>query len=577
MKDSISLNSQFVDRVRGRLANIYGDRAEVVLPRVLNLIEEHTPQHGAGRSGRWDQRDVVLITYGDQVSDSTGTPLSTLRKFLTSNQLDECINTVHILPFCPYSSDDGFSVIDYRAVDLALGSWDDIVPLREHFELMFDLVLNHTSQQSRWFQDYLAGKEPYTRYFIETEQDEDLSAVTRPRSLPLLTPFETSRGTRHVWTTFSADQIDLNFAEPEVLIEMLDILLFYVQQGARFVRLDAIAYLWKEIGTACIHLPRTHEVVKLMRDVLDVVAPHVILLTETNVPHKENVSYFGDGDEAHMVYQFSLPPLLLEATLAQDAVPLKRWLLDLEAAPPGTTYFNFTASHDGVGVRPLEGLISEERFFALVDGVKRRGGLVSTMRKPDGRDTPYELNITYLDALSDPERPDPQWHCRRFLTSQAIMLALRGIPGVYFHSLVGTSNDHSGVQTSGQPRRINRRKFALAELSDAVSANGSIQQLVFQGYQHLLRTRASQPAFHPDADQIVWDTSDPAIVAFSRTSSDGGQTILVIANLSDHEKRFQYSPHTEMRPSKDLLSGEPVGADGLVHLEPFQVVWAEAE
>jgi sucrose phosphorylase len=257
-------------------------------------------------------------------------------------------------------------------------------------------------------------------------------------------------------------------------------------------------------------------------------------------------------------------------------VPLKRWLLELEAASPGTTYFNFTASHDGVGVRPLEGLVSEERFSALVDAVKRRGGLVSTMRNSDGRDTPYELNIAYLDALSDPDKPDPQWHCRRFLTSQAIMLSLRGIPGVYFHSLVGTSNDHSGVQASGQPRRINRRKFALAELADALSACGSIQQLVFQGYQHLLRTRAGQPAFHPDADQVVWDTSDPTVIAFSRTSPDGDQTILVIANLSDHEKQIRYSQHTEMRPSKDLLSGEPIGADGSVHLAPFQIVWAEA-
>ncbi len=569
------MDAQFGDRVCSRLRSIYGDRGDVVLPRFLNLLNDYTAKQGVERSERWDQRDMVLITYGDQVGGSGQTPLSTLREFLTSNRLDECINTVHILPFCPYSSDDGFSVIDYRAVDPALGRWSDVQRLNENFELMFDLVLNHTSQQSRWFQDYLAGNEPCIRYFIEAEPGQDLSAVTRPRSLPLLTPFETSRGPRHLWTTFSPDQIDLNFAEPDLLIEMLDILLYYVQQGARIVRLDAIAYLWKEIGTACIHLPQTHEVVKLMRDVLDAVAPYVVLLTETNVPHKENVSYFGDGDEAHMVYQFSLPPLLLEAMLAQDAVPLKRWLLDLEAAPPGTTYFNFTASHDGVGVRPLEGLISEERFSALVDAAKRRGGLVSTMRNSDGRDTPYELNITYLDALSDPKNPDPQWHCRRFLTSQAIMLSLRGIPGIYFHSLVGTSNDHSGAQASGQPRRINRPKFAITELADALSTHGSIQQLVFQGYQHLLKTRARQPAFHPNADQVVWDTSDPAIVAFSRTSPGGDQTILVIANLSDHDKRFQYSQHTKMRPSKDLLAGKPIGADGFVDLERYQIVWAE--
>lgn len=566
----------FADRVCKRLAIIYGDRAETVLARVLDLVAGRDFPSSDCRTSRWDQRDVMLIAYADQVTEAGQTPLAELGAFLAAHRLDECLNTLHILPFYPYSSDDGFSVIDYRAVDPAVGDWGDIRRLNERVDLMFDLVLNHASQHSRWFQDYLAGVEPFSQYFIEVEPNQDLSVVTRPRSLPLLTPFQTNRGTRHLWTTFSSDQIDLNFEEPDVLIEMLDILLFYVQQGARFVRLDAIAYLWKEIGTSCIHLRQTHEVVKLMRELLDEVAPHVVLLTETNVPHEENVSYFGQGDEAHMVYQFSLPPLLLEAMLSQDAQPLKRWLLGLEATRPGTTYFNFTASHDGVGVRPLEGLVCGDRFDRLVEAVRRRGGLVSTKRNPDGTHTPYELNAAYLDALSVPEDPDPQLHVRRFLASQAFMLALRGIPGVYFHSLVGTPNDLAGVESSGQPRRINRRKYRLSELSDALSADGSVQQLVFQEYQHLLRTRIHQPAFHPDADQTVFETSDPAVVAFSRGNLDAGQAILVAANFSGQPKRFQYSSHTQTCYAKDLISGKPIGDRAAVDLEPYQIVWAEA-
>lgn len=566
----------FADRVRNRLAAIYGDQAQAVLPRVLDLVTMYRSDSSERPSSRWDQRDVVLIAYADQVTEAGQTPLSELGAFLAAHRLDECINTLHILPFYPYSSDDGFSVIDYRAVDPSVGDWSDIRRLNERVDLMFDLVLNHASQHSRWFHDYLAGAEPFSRYFIEAAPSEDLSAVTRPRSLPLLTPFQTNRGTRHLWTTFSADQIDLNFKEPGVLIEMLDVLLHYVQQGARFVRLDAIAYLWKEIGTSCIHLHQTHEVVKLMRDVLDAVAPHVVLLTETNVPHEENVSYFGQGDEAHMVYQFSLPPLLLESLLSQDAQPLKRWLLGLEATRLGTTYFNFTASHDGVGVRPLEGLVSGDRFDRLVDAVRQRGGLVSTKRNSDGTDTPYELNISYLDALTSLENSDPRLHVRRFLTSQAIMLSLRGVPGVYFHSLVGTPNDLAGVQSSGQPRRINRRKYRLSELSDALSTEGSVQQLVFRGYQHLLRTRIQQPAFHPDADQTVLETNYPAVVAFSRTNPDAGQAILVVANFSAQPKRFQYSAQTQTRYARDLISGKPIGEHGVVDLEPYQIVWAEA-
>ncbi len=567
------MEAAFIDRIAGRLQRLYGDAAPQVLPRLTALLDRCVvPSQGVGE--RWDQRDVVLITYADQIGSENDTPLGALRRFLLANGLDRCLNTVHLLPFFPYSSDDGFSVIDYRSVDPQCGSWNDIRRLGEGFDLMFDLVLNHVSQHSDWFQQYLQGREPYTRYFVEADPKQDLSAVTRPRSLPLLTAYETSRGLRWVWTTFSADQVDLNFAEPEVLLEMLGILLEFVSRGARIVRLDAIAYLWKQIGTSCIHLPPTHEVVKLMRDVLDAVAPRTILLTETNVPHAENVSYFGAGDEAHMVYQFSLPPLLLDAVLNQDAVPLRQWLAGLEAAPPGTTYFNFTASHDGIGVRPLEGLIPRERLERLIQACRDRGGLVSTRHNPDGNDSPYELNITYLDAVGDPGDPDPRRHAGRFLLTQAIMLALRGIPGVYFHSLVGTPNDLDGVRASGHARRINRRKYEIGELEEHLAYHGSLQQLVFAGYQSMLQTRRKQPAFHPDAAQQVWITEDPAVLAFVRTSRDQRQRILVAANLSEQPRQLDLPNDSGPHFARDLLSGRPLSGDRSLRLEGWEVVWA---
>ena len=564
------------DRIRSRLDRLYGDRSQEVTDRVLALLAQYPTPNAPPRESRWDERDAILITYGDQVSDGEHHPLATLSDFLGSEQLDDCLSTVHILPFCPYSSDDGFSVIDYRAVDPALGTWQDVEGLGKRFSLMFDLVLNHASQHSRWFQAYLSGTEPYSRYFIEADPGADLSGVTRPRSLPLLTPYQTDRGTRNVWTTFSADQVDLNFAEPDVLLEMLDILLLYVRYGARFVRLDAIAYLWKQIGTSCIHLPQTHEVVKLMRDVLDAAAPDVILLTETNVPHRENVSYFGQADEAHMVYQFSLPPLLLEAILSQDAGPLNRWLSNLESTEAGTTYFNFTASHDGIGVRPLEGLISHERFCGLVEAVRQRGGLVSTKRNSDGTDSPYELNVSYVDALSDPTDPDPSRHADRFLASQAIMLALRGVPGVYFHSLVGTPNDHGGVQATNQARRINRRKYQLGELRDAVRRPGSLQRLIYDRYRQMLSVRRAQPAFHPDGAQNVYDLPDGPIIAFTRTSLDGGQNILVLANLSDQPRKFRLDKHSPLHFARDVLADNTRLTDQTIELRPYQVAWLEA-
>lgn len=555
-----------VEKMRARLEFLYGPRAGACLQNLLQTMAKY-PVSSEPRS--WSQRDVVLITYGDQVRQPDGPSLPGLTEFLTSGELTRLIDTVHILPFFPYTSDDGFSVVDYRQVQPEMGDWGDVRQLARHVDLMFDLVLNHCSQQSPWFRKYLAGEEPFTRFFVEADPGDDLSQVTRPRSSPLLTAFETSRGRRHVWTTFSADQVDLNFAEPAVLVEFIDILLFFVSQGARIIRLDAIAYLWKEVGTTCIHLPQTHEVVKLMRDVLNAVAPHVLLITETNVPHAENVSYFGDGDEAHMVYQFSLPPLLLDAFLSQDAAPLRDWLAGLEATPPGTTFFNFTASHDGVGVRPLEGLVSTERFERLVEAAKQRGSLVGTKRNPDGNDTPYELNITYVDALGEPDGMDGERHARRFLSSQAVMLALPGVPGIYFHSLVGTQNDYDGVRKTGIARRINRRKFQLAELRETLSHADSLQAKIFAGYQDLLGARIEQPAFHPDGACRVLDLGDPALLAFQRTSCDEAQRIQCVTNVSGEPRSFEWP-----EAGRDILTRRDVPA-GAVTTEPYHTLWIE--
>ena len=578
------IDSETIASMQGRLKTLYGNEADACFARILKLIEDYAARIPAKERINWDQRDVVLITYGDQLSCSNQSPLKTMSEFLVKHRLNEVIRTVHLLPFFPYSSDDGFSVIDYRIVDPNLGTWDDVKELAQQFDLMFDLVLNHTSSRGQWFQEYLAGHNPYAKYFIEADPSVDVSGVTRPRSTPLLTPVETNRGQRHVWTTFSADQVDLNFSNPDVLIEMIDIFLCYIEQGARIIRLDAIAYLWKRIGTPCIHLLETHEVVKLLRDLIGVVAPHVLILTETNVPHAENISYFGEGDEAQMVYQFSLPPLLMDAMLSQDARPLTQWLSALDPAPPGSTFFNFAASHDGIGVRPLEGLISSDRMSALVDNVRARGGVVSTRRQSDGTDVPYELNVSYVSALGPPTNGQAnhsdattEIHVRRFLTSQGLMLALRGMPAIYFHSLVGTTNDNEGVRQSGQPRRINRRKFAIEELNRQLADTDSLQARIFEGYRHLLKVRIEQPAFHPDAAQEVWPIDEPWLIALMRTSLDGKQRILVLANLSEKKQQLDLSKRNELQVSVNLLSGNPVDSSRIVSLGPYELAWLEVK
>ena len=200
-------------------------------------------------------------------------PLKILAEF-AAKRLTAIFNTIHILPFFPFSSDDGFSVIDYSRVNPALGTWEDVAALRRHFRLMFDLVLNHVSAHSAWVKRYLDGDGDYAQLAIAIDPKTDLSAVVRPRPLPLLTPFKRGDGgTVHLWTTFSDDQVDLNWANPAVMLRMVALMLDYIRRGAAMLRLDAVAYLWKNPGTACIHLPETHLLVQLLRAILDRTAP----------------------------------------------------------------------------------------------------------------------------------------------------------------------------------------------------------------------------------------------------------------------------------------------------------------
>ncbi len=449
---------------------------------------------------------MLLITYGDQIQAEGTPPLCVLDETL-QDPIGGVINGVHILPFFPYTSDDGFSVVDYRQVNPAWGTWADVRQLSAHFRLMFDAVVNHISQASSWFQAFKRSDDPYCDYFIVVDPKADLSSVVRPRTLPLLTPVETSGGSKHVWTTFSADQIDINYANPSVLLEVLDILLFYVEQGAQLIRLDAIGFMWKEMGTTCIHLPQTHALIRLMRAVLDQVAPHVLLVTETNVPHAENISYFGDGaNEAQMVYNFTLPPLTLHAFLTGDATRLTHWAASLNTPSDQTTFFNFLASHDGIGLRPLEGILSIGEIEMMAERVVAHGGRVSYKANSDGSRSPYELNIVYFDALNNPVADEPaSTQIDRFLAGQAILLALRGVPGIYVHSLFGSRNWEEGVAQTGHNRTINRRKFQRDELLSLLSEPTSVPHGVFTRYKHLIECRIHEAAFHPTAPQAVLD------------------------------------------------------------------------
>lgn len=565
-----TLTSDLRQCMADKLTLLYGaEMGSATLERLVRLIAD---QPIAPRFNPLSERDMILIAYADHVQNPGLTPLATLHRFLKS-YLADLINTVHLLPFYPYSSDDGFSVIDYRTVDAKFGTWADVERLRADFRLMFDLVLNHASTESAWFQAFCRNEMPYRDYFLTAEPSADLSRVTRPRTHPLLTPVETSAGMRHIWTTFSADQVDLNFSNPAVLLEMIDVLLFYVRQGADLIRLDAIAYLWKTIDTTCIHLPQTHGVVQLLRDVLDVVAPWVRLVTETNVPHMENLSYFGNGEnEAQMVYQFALPPLIIDAFYTHDARILSAWANTLQTSSPSTTFFNFTASHDGIGVRPAVGLLTDGAIQAMLTTVEARGGYISYKTNADGTQSAYEMNITYFDALAVPGELLTR-SIDRFIVSQAIMLSLAGVPGIYLPSLLGATNDYDGVRQTGRVRSINREKLNLAALEGKLADGASRQAQVFRRFTDLLRIRRSQVAFHPNGSQRILDLH-PAVFAVERTSPDGTTHILALHNVTDQSITVQL-------PSGQWgnLGNQPGNHQQFhdqITLDPYWVAWLVA-
>jgi sucrose phosphorylase len=575
------------EQILEHLTFVYGsEQGQAVAQELLGKLQQFKTQHPQLRrkgDGRFTENDTILITYGDMVQTRLNQrPLDTLRLFLRHHVAGK-INTVHILPFYPYSSDDGFSVINYKVVNPDLGTWDDVSRIGRRFRLMFDAVINHISSESDWFQAFLADDPHYHDYFTIVDPGTNLSHVFRPRALPLLTPVETAAGLKHVWTTFSADQIDLNYANPNVLLDVIDVLLFYISQGASLIRLDAIAFMWKEIGTSSIHLPQTHRLIQLMRTVLDMVAPHVALITETNVPHDENISYFGDGrNEAQMVYNFALPPLTLHAFHTGNASHLSHWAATLTLPSDRVTFFNFLASHDGIGLMPASEILHSREIRVMAERVQSLGGNVSYKDNPDGSRSPYELNINYLDALAEPgnNHESVEQIAQRFLASQAIMLALRGVPGIYFHSLFGSHGWPEGVQETGRYRTINRQKLDRQQLELELARPDTLRYFVFYDYLTLLRHRTNQPAFHPHGGQQVIFCHE-AVFALLRSSVDGRSHILCLHNVANqpHDIYLNISdlPLADAATLTNLINSQtyPVGEDKnlIITLEPYQIAW----
>ncbi len=522
----------------------------------------------------WDQSDVAMITYADTIRQKDKLPFQVLHSFL-DKYFKDTIKIVHILPFFPFSSDDGFAVMDYVSVNEAHGSWEDVVAIAKDYSLMADLVINHCSSRSRWFENFRKGEEPGKDYFFTASPDDDLSQVIRPRTNELLTEIETVTGTQYVWCTFSNDQVDLDFSNPKVLLEFIGIIRFYLDRGVRIFRLDAIAFLWKVIGTNCLNLEPTHEVVRLFRTIIEKIRPDALIITETNIPNRENLAYFGNANEAHCIYNFSLPPLLLNTLITGNCHHLKQWMMSMPPAQLGTAYFNFIASHDGIGLRPAKGLLSSDEIDVLIATMESFGGKISWRSRSDGEMRPYEINIALYDSLQGTIHGKDQLGEDRFICAHAIMLALEGIPAFYIHSLIGTGNDFERLEKTKRNRTINRHRWQFEDISEALDNANNQHSRVYHRLRSLIKVRLNQAAFHPNATQFTLHLGDE-IFGFWRQSMDRRQSIFCVSNISLNTLPLSLSDINLISTEnwRDLISGESLSdIDGTFELKPYQTCW----
>lgn len=554
---------QLEQRLAPLVAQLYPDAAPEVLAALLDLAETWRDRLSPATKPRPDESTAYLITYGDSFRRPGEAPLHTLAGVLREH-IGDVISDVHLLPIYPWTSDDGFGVLDHREVNPSLGTWDDVADLRTDYALALDFVANHISSSSHWFLRWLDRDERFAGYFLDPGPDFDVSHVVRPRTTPLVHEYARPDGsTARAWTTFGADQIDVDPSTPAVLLELTDILLGYLAHGATTVRLDAIGYLWKQSGTSCIHLPQTHAIIRIWRALVDELAPGTLLLTETNVPHIDNITYFGDGgDEANMVYQFALPPLVLHAFVTGRATALAEWASRVGPVSDTATWFNFLASHDGIGLRPTEGLLSDDDRALLVERTLARGGRVSMARRPDGSEGVYELNTNYLEALVDPQDPDPDAAAvTRGLAAHAILLSVVGVPAIYHHSLFGSEQDHAGVQESDIARRINREVLDADRLRDELQLSDRRAGML-DGVRAMLAVRRGIAAFSPFASQEIESLDDRVFVI--RRAAGTADEVTAVVNVSASTVDLPSLSGT------DLLTG--AHHEGL-RIEPFGYVW----
>ena len=569
------LKKDFSEKVKQYLFQIYSNdlSKKQINNLFLNIKSIFTQPMKRSKNKLWSEKDFLLITYADSIKKNNQKNFTTLNSFLKKYCKE--FSYIHILPFFPFSSDDGFAVEDYKKIKIEHGSWKDLKKITKTFDIMVDLVINHCSSNNKLFKNFLEDKNPGKDFFINSEKKFPKSnKIVRPRSSDLSKKVLVDGKNTYVWCTFGHDQVDFDFRNPNVLLYFFEIIKFYLDQDIKALRLDAVAFLWKELGTRCINLPQTHNIIRLIRLIIDRFYNKTLIITETNIPSHENLTYFGNNNEAHCIYNFSLAPLLIHAVVSGNSFYLKKWSRGMPPAQENNSYLNFLSTHDGIGMRPVEGILPENEIQKYFNFFKKQGGLFS-YRTNAGKKSVYEVNITLLEAFKECYNGKDKFVLERFILAHTILFSMEGIPAIYIQNYLGSKNDNAKVKKTNSFRSINRRNWNFDSLVKIFKNKSNINSKILHSLNRLMVLRKKQIAFHPNATQFTLQLGD-IFFGIWRQSIDRSQSIFCISNLTNVKQKISLLDINLISTNNwfDILSNKKIKNIGDELLfKPYQTFW----
>uniref|UniRef100_UPI0040488DA4 alpha-amylase family glycosyl hydrolase n=1 Tax=Roseivirga sp. TaxID=1964215 RepID=UPI0040488DA4 len=525
------------------------------------------------------------------------------------------INYIHMMPVLKspvLKNDGGYAVSDYRTIDPKFGTNTDFKNVvkslkKKDMLLMIDLVVNHTSDEHEWAQRAKAGEKEFQDYYYTfTDRNvPDIFEQTMPQVFPETAPGNftySEEMQKWVMTVFNTYQWDLNYTNPKVLTEMIEVVLFLANLGVDVFRMDAVAFVWKQLGTSSQNLDQAHIIHQLIKQCAQVVAPGVAFLAEAIVAPEEIVKYFGESEiwsnEHDIAYNATLMALLWNSISTRSAKILKAGLRDFPDKPKGTTWINYIRCHDDIGLGFGDNHIAEAGFNPFLhrkfitqfltgkfEGSFAKG--LPFMYNPINEDARVSGSLASLSGLEGALEGQNELAKRRAIDRinmlHGIILAYGGIPMIYYGDEIGTLNDYSFTLDPSKmdDNRWMHRPIIDWEKVELRKKKGTVEHELFTTLQKMIAVRKESPEFEDDNNIRLVETGNDETLAFLRFK--GYKSTLVIANFKDTDQEVYAHvlfPQTGMQHGRliDKITGKKVSmTDGRLRLKPYQFYWLTNE